>query len=294
MKLAIVALAVLVACKKDGGTPQQGDVTQTPPPPQPQTSAVTLDGKPYVVAKALAAAQPDGTIVVYLTNKAATCDELLGKMFDKDEGEVHLLATLAPRLSPEGEETWTVAKASIEPASEQQPEQPVTVAGTADQGAKLDVTTELTVEGAPGTIAVKGTITAAGCGAPDTSKGPGVPKAKQASTATVTIGKKQLPLVGAIRKGDDVVLSDFPKDCSPATWYMGARLRRERGTWYLGGARFAKEQRATQPIELGVKPGATGKTEDGPTVELALSGSGQIGDYPIALAGTVQALDCPK
>jgi hypothetical protein len=45
---------------------------------------------------------------------------------------------------------------------------------------------------------------------------------------------------------------------------------------------------------LVIMPGTTGTSADDPTVELALGGSGSIGDYPIVLAGSIEAVACSR
>ena len=106
----------------------------------------------------------------------------------------------------------------------------------------------------------------------------------------MTIANKQLPIRGAMRRGEDIEFSDFAWTCTTAQ-YIGVRLRREGDAWHLDGARLAGE--STGPAKgLSIKPGATGKSADGPTVELELDGADKVGDYPVALVGTVQAIEC--
>jgi hypothetical protein len=43
-----------------------------------------------------------------------------------------------------------------------------------------------------------------------------------------------------------------------------------------------------------VVAGAKGTSADGPTVQLELSGAGKVEKYPVAIAGKIEAIDCPK
>ena len=180
----------------------------------------------------------------------------------------------------------TIAKNGFEPLDPKQLKEAYVGSVAAAKGKLTPVQMEI-LEDDVG-IGVAGQFDAEGCGEqvipPET-------KAVHPSTGVMWIATKKFPVRAAVLHGDTLTLLDQPKDCSNGTLLMGARLARANGKWTLDGTRLPVVAIADAP-KLAVAAGATGASADGPTVQLALSGSDRIGDYPVGLEGSVEALDC--
>lgn len=275
-------------------TPTVSEAKTTPPPvdstpltPSSEKLTVNVDGKPMSWAHAFVKRLPDGRLQLYV-GPGGACSELLINLFNGTAP--HLLVDLPSKLAADGTEAYAVEGLNYGPPTDAEPGGLAKVKGNLRAGSKVDIELAFRAKGGRDEkLEVKGRVVAESCGEQDTSKGV-LPNAIHASTATMTIAKKKIPIRAALVKGDTVELSDFPRDCT-AAWFLGARIRRESGKWLLDGTRFEKEIDGA-PTALMVKPGKTGKSADGPTVELTLSGSDKIGDYPVAITGTVEAIDC--
>lgn len=302
----ILCLSAAAACssKKD-----EAPSTTTPPPPPPAPKlAATIAGKPVTLAQAFLKALPyDGAYSIYLTSGKGSCKELLDSLYTRSKEDQYVLFTTGPRLAANGtlsNEVTDVLRmgnsVKIAPGSK------VTIPSKPAAGSKLDIPIDVDAEVSnEGTLGLHGVIAAEACGEqPFTADI--LPKATHASTATLTIAGKQVPLVGARRdaKSDRIELSTSPLVCGPATAIANVQLEyahklwKARGRW-LGSETLqnsssidAKEGQA-ETKDLVVKPGTPGTSDDGPTVPLELSGTGTLDGYTIALAGTIEALDCP-
>jgi hypothetical protein len=286
-----VACVVMVAACKGGAKSNEkpaggGSALGSAPPSASSASTLSIvqDGKPIPVENAFVKQMPDGKLQLYV-GQGGSCGELLTNLFNGKNQ--HVLVDLPSVLNSDGTESWTVTDVYVMPPETADPGGKVNVKGTLAKGSKVDI--ELQFTSAAAKLEVKGNVTAESCGEPDVSTGP-LPKAQHASTATMTIANKAIPIRAALVKGKNVELSDFPRDCSSA-WFIGAALKRD-GDWHLSGRRFAK------PVDGGgdgltVTEGAKGTSADGPTVQLTLGGAGKVGDYPVKLDGTVEALACP-
>src|SRR5262245_5382900 len=190
-------IAVLAACN-----------SSTPPAPQAKPAfgldqlKVTIDGRPVAMAKAYLKGLPAGRWQLFVTSAEATCKELQTNLFTAREGAQTLLLDIGHRLAPDGTLATVVTDAYIRGSGEVAPGSSATVDG--DQ-----VTLSYRATGDGHVYEVSGSLAAAHCGEP--------PKPPPPATATVTVAGKALPLVGAIRTGDAVVLSTGPKDCTPST-----------------------------------------------------------------------------
>ena len=105
-------------------------------------------------------------------------------------------------------------------------------------------------------------------------------------------GPSTVPLVGAIRRSDNITLSTALRECSPPTVPAQVVLEHTTAGWSMSGTWFETAVGGTEIPELKIAPGSTGSSVDGATVTLALSGTGKIGDYPVGLAGSIEAIDC--
>lgn len=282
---------------------------------------VDLQGKPVAVTKAFIKRIPvDGRFQLFLTDGNGNCQELLDNSFDHMSDKA-ILVDVGPRLQADNKSFKTEVTdlysgpddAKVKPGSS------VTINGNADKGTKVEITidADIDVTGSkrPGAIALHGRFTAEGCGARAETSHDGEPKAAHPSKATMTIGGKTLPIVGAIFKGakpepkDGVeqqrtlFLSTGPKDCSGTTPWAAFRLEREWKAWKLDGSFVAGKKsndsmsdKDGQPETKGltVTVGAKGESPDGPTVQIELGGSGTIGGVAVELKGTVEAIDCPE
>lgn len=300
--LATTTIAIaMVACK--GGT----NSAPAPTKPAKPAIAVSIAGAPVVVAHAFIKRQPtDGAYVVYLADAGdASCEELMTSVY-LHRGE-RVLFTIGKRLATDGKLTSEVVDLTrrgttgvIVPGSQ------AVVTGTAAPGEKvaLSIDADVDVEG-EGRIAIHGSVTADGCGA-QTYDAMDVPKVTHASTATVTLAGRELPLVGArhTRAGDTLLLSTAPLACSPSTPLGAVMIEHAGGYWkvrglWLGGDPSwddpGKRVVDTEPdgAQLVAKPGATGTSADGATLQLALSGVGKVGGYTLELHGAIESVDCP-
>lgn len=298
-------MIALVACK--GGSKDGGPTKPAEPSPSPSKAsiAVSIAGKPVAVEHAFVKRQPtDGAYVVYLADAGTpSCEELMTSVY-LHRGE-RVLFSIGKHLATDGTVTSEIVDLSrrgttgtIAPGSK------AVVKGTAAAGEKveLSIDADVDVEG-EGKIAIHGSVTALGCGA-QSYDAMDVPKAPHASTATVTLAGRELPLVGARRSGGTLLLSTAPAACSPSTPLGAVMVEHADGYWkvrglWLGGDPSwddpAKRVPDTQPDgqQLTAKPGATGTSADGATLPLELSGVGKVGGYTIELHGAIEALDCP-
>ncbi len=267
----------------------KADVTKKPKSLDALT--VTVDGTPKAMTKAFIKPQPDGTFQLFVSEKNGSCDELLISSFNGTEGSVDVLVQIVTLLAADGSETRIVKDVYLGPPTEADAGSKAKVHGNADKGTDVDVDLDFTSQAGSGAkLAIHGSLTAEGCGPRDTSKGPGIGKVTHPSTAKMTIGGKTFDVKGAIKQGDYLELTDFPRDCTVG-WFIGVRVAVEHGNWLLNGTRIAElsEGKATG---LKIVAGKKGDGDDGKTVELTASGAGTIGAYGVKLEGVVEALEC--
>ncbi|MCX5741908.1 MAG: hypothetical protein NT062_05335, partial [Proteobacteria bacterium] len=180
----------LVACggKKEGDAGKGSDLTQ-PVKPAPGPGAfekleVTLDGVRVPVETAIAKMLPDGRVQLYLSpKKVVTCKELLVNVFN-DKTPDSVLVDLVARLAADGKDTYTTGDLYMGTPNATDPGGKATVGGAATKDAKVDVTLDFT--GTTGfekkKLVVKGAVAVTGCGAQDTTTGPGVSTTPASST----------------------------------------------------------------------------------------------------------------
>ena len=280
----------------------------------------TVAGKPVAMSRAFLKRIPvDGRYQLFISDKGGDCSQLLDNMFNHMSDNA-LLFDVGPKLQADNKSFKTEVTylysgpddAKVAPGSS------VTFTGNADKGTKVDITidADITVTGSrrPGAIALHGRLTAEGCGARAETNHDGEPKAAHPSKATVTVGGKTLPIVGAIFKGKrpeprdgveqqrNLFLSTGPKDCSGTTPWAAFELEREWRAWTLDGQFMPGKKGNNSAVDkdgqpetkgLTVTVGAKGESPDGPTVQIELGGTGTIGGVPVELKGTVEAIDCP-
>ncbi len=317
-----LACVILAACggKKTGDTGGSGSGSSTPAVVPvgatfPKLTA-KIDGKDVVMESALIKQKPDGATQLYLTpKKVATCKELLSNVFDGG-GDQRIIVDLPVYLGADGKETGGVGDIYMGAPRSADAGATSKVAGPTAKDAKVDVDLAFTVTNGRGQkVDVKGTVTATGCGDQPDEPDMGIPRAKHASTAKMTIAGKSFP-VAAIRKGKTFELVDYPRQCMVAK-YLGIRITNDGPIWKLDGKRI-QDMKMFDPSIPAIKAGSgsgsatpeapkptwkitaskaqkgagTGSDATDATVELALEGEGKIGDYPVKLEGTVEAIDC--
>jgi hypothetical protein len=284
----------LLACGGSSDKPVAGsnDKVAEPPPGVLDKLHVTVDGKPVGMDKAYIKRLPAGRYQVYVTNKVSSCKQLLDNLFDKVWGEETVLANIGHRLSPQGKETTIVTEVFIRGSGELTGTSKASVGGSTDVGGRAMVALDYTATGDGRNYEVHGTFGAEGCGL-DQNDLSGVTKATHASTAQVTVGGKTLGLVAAIRRGPgrDLVLSTGRKGCAATKPAAEIILEHTGDTWHLEGEWLGTTVQTTTK-DLVVTTKAKGAGADGPTIQLELSGKATIGEYPVAIAGTIEALDC--
>lgn len=291
-------LVVLCACSKHdqaappapapGGSSAPSAPAAPAKPAAPTTLKATFAGTPVTFTEAYIKRTGPRGHSMFLTDNHSSCQELMDSLYSGHDGEHTLLVEMGKRLAPDGTLTGLVTQYHVHGPHDPKPGSKAVVG---DNG-------EVALDVSAGDIEVHGTVKPQMCG-DDVGDKSGIPKAQHPSSAKLTVAGHDLPLVGAIVRGDYLMLSSGPKDCSSTTQWAEAIVERDGGTWKLHGEWLAQEAgnyESPDPKTAGIKiqRGAKGKSEDGPTVQLDLSGSGKIGDYPVALAGTIEALDCPK
>lgn len=321
---AAVVFAVLLACRAPDQTKRRADTSATTTSKAPSDSSVvsaassgaavesfndlrvTFGGQPVKVAKALIKRIPvSGRFQLVLTDKTANCEELISSLWDSHKGEHKVLIDLGQNLATDGTLQSLVTYA-YSPDVTIQPGSSVKIGGKADAGERVSVAIDLSGASDKSPLEVHGSFIAEGCGERLSANKDGEPKAKHASTATLTIAGKKLPIFSMVRHGSvaddrqapDFVLSTGPKDCSTTTPWAEVVLERHHGFWHARGQWLPNgAQNNALPddktSQIKITAGKAGTSDDGPTVELKLDGSGTIGDYPIALDGTIEAIDCP-
>ena len=243
---------------------------------------VVVDGASIAVETAFFKRFPDDHLELVL-GEHASCGQLLVNVFDGRRP--YVLVDLPRQLLADGREQYGVGDVWFHGPWRSQGT--VAVKGGIAKGDRAEIT--LDVSSPDAKLAFKGTVTAESCGDEDAHAHDAV-KGSHPSTATMTIANKTIAIRAAIVQGDLVELNDYPRTCDVLP-LNGARLSRFHGKWTLDGARLPKPIDTTaQPFDI--KLGAKGTSADGPTVQLALSGAAKIGDYTVALAGTIEALDC--
>lgn len=240
---------------------------------------VKRDGKPLEVAHAFTKRMPDGRVQLYL-GEGGSCDELLSSMFDGKQK--HVLIDLKTLLLSDGKDQTAVGDVYAGPPAKSDEHSTAFIHGELSKGAKVPI--DLEVTSAEAKLDVKGRVTAESCGDVD------APPPAAAGAATMTIAGKPFVVRAALARGNDLELSDLPRDCESAH-YIGVRLRREGGTWKLDGARMPVE--VTGPakgLNVSNSP-AKGSAAPG-HVMMSLQGSDSIGAFTVALAGDVDVTDC--
>lgn len=267
---------------------------------------VTVDGAPVKIQQALIKRIPlAGRYQLLINDSVTQCDQLLDNLFDgKSVGENHLLLDIGQHLFADGTLAPVVTYSYGPGSMEQQKGTKVKITGKADKGEKVEVTLDMVELADKKKREVHGSFIAEGCGERAETDRSGMPKAKHPSAASITIAGKKLPIVGAIRTGRDpkardLVLSSGPKDCSSTTPWAEIVLDQRGGIWHVTGQWLERElSNSMTPDEntkdMKVTAGAKGTSDDGPTVELKLEGKGKIDDFPIAIEGTVEAIECPE
>lgn len=326
---ALLAAVAAIGCKSRqapgagtaAGTAGAGSGSAPPTAPGALgTLSVTRDGARVAMARAMVKRLPvDGRYQVYVTSGDASCQELLANVFAHRDPSASLLFDAGDRLAADGSLAGTVTAVysgpddvTIEPGAK------FALSGTAEAGARVEISIDAKLvvassePGRGGTVVVAGRFPATACG--DQAADPlGIPKAPHPSTATLTVAGVTRPIVSAIRTGSvnpnagtrparNLVLSTGPKDCSDTTPWAAAILAYQTGTYELSGQWLGRTLRNSsmadkdgQPETKGlvVTAGTAGQSADGPTIELALAGQGTIDGYPVALAGSIEAIDCP-
>ncbi|HWU87699.1 MAG TPA: hypothetical protein VN253_10515 [Kofleriaceae bacterium] len=326
MRIAIAVALALAACKggkKDEakGQPGAGSGSETGPgagpvsatssaqaaaAPDPMAAlSVRFAGKPIPMQRAFVKRMDPDRYQVYITNGGGSCQELLDNMFGAGD-RIAVLASVTPRLNADGKTSFQITDVyEGAPTMVIEPGARAAFNGAAAKGEAVEVVLDFVArakesEAKQLLVEVHGSFTAEGCGTRNRDPA-GVPRAAHPTAATVTIANRRLELKGAIVKRagrePDLLLSTGSKDCSSTTPWASVILERTGGRWRASGTWLEHEASAAQrPDEQGFKAvlGAAGTSDDGPTVQLALSGAGKLGGYAIALDGTIEALDCKK
>lgn len=301
VRIAIAVLLLVAACKgKEKAKPAEapGSATSTAPPSELAQLAARFDDQPAVMQRAFVKRSEPDRYQLYITNSGGTCRELLDNRFG--DKRLDILATVTPRINVDGKRYLELTEIHEGPATMViAPESKIAIRGTGALGERTEIDLEFTAESkSPARkISARGTFIADGCGA-GTPDPVGVPRAPHATSATVTIANQRLEVKGAIAKPNgDLYLTTAQKDCSRGAPLAPVIVERVRGAWRVTGTWLDRELTADAPKApkaLAAVRRATGKSDDGPTVNLALSGSGTFGGYAVELAGEIEAIECKE
>jgi hypothetical protein len=283
-------LFVLVACGKSG--------TKAKPQGSFDTLKASNAGQPIAIDRAfIKRISPDVYTVVLGAGKGS-CEDLLAGADKSKPGTLAFSFTFAKRL----DDTFHVTDVwsrdfSVKVSA------PGTVMfdGTADKDSKATIKNVVFNEGP---FSATGAFTAIGCGE-QPATGMGVPKAPKKMKGGITINGRVLDVRGVTvqtRLGAEaqdlpnIRISSSPLDCSGVTLPAQAILERVDGHWTLGGTWFEKPLAAVdeQVKELAFSANSVGKSSDGPTLMMQLSGIGTIGDLKVQLSGTAEAIECVR
>lgn len=271
----MLALAVLVACSSK---------TEKKPAPAQKLDGlqVSVDGKPLAIDRAFMRHLSPDVYGIVLGAGKGSCTE---------DGNVGF--TIGKKLAATGHESFQITQLYSRDF-DLRIEQPI----------KIELAgTRLTLPPiSAGKLTMSGHGDLVDC--PDQPPaGMGAPKVKHPSKARIIVAGKSLDIKGVtVQTRADKAAADLPnivistnvKDCSTITLPAPILLERTDGKWLLRGSWLAAEQTTDQPTELTFSANDVGKSIDGPTLELQLSGSGKIGDYTVKLDGTVEAIECVR
>ena len=279
----IATVLVLAGCSKSDS------------PQPPQNVRISIGGAPQLAVDRafIKRVSPDVYSVLVGAGKGS-CASLLG---GTNEGTGQALGfTIAKRVSVTGAETHVLTDVySRDFDAAGIPPTPVRFTGTANKGATATI--ELP-ELAGKQLAIAGSVTAVGCGDAPIA-GAGVPKAQHPSKGTIVVAGKPLKIVNMtvrVRPGaaatdaPNIVISTGPRDCSGIELPAPVILERADQKWTLRGTWFDKPLEGSG--DLAFSANSTGKSADGPTLMLQLSGSGTFGGYSVELMGRAQAIEC--
>lgn len=303
MRAFLAGVCVLAACGKGDDKPR---ATAADPAPAAGAFAklrVTFEGKPVAIDRAFIKRISPDAYVLQLGAGQGSCEALMSGAVDAQPGATSFAMTIFKRVAPTGHEKHVIADFW----SRDWPVKPVlggavTLAGEPARGAQVAIELPRILDVPPprtdARLVIEGALTAVGCGDQPVT-GLGAPKTPKKSKATITIAGKQLPIRGVVFNTPDIVISTSPKDCSQVTPSAPVILERVRGHWGLRGTWFeqpvqntALPDPATEQLQFGAR-GVT-KTDEGPVLDMVLSGTGKIGDYDVKLEGTIEALECVR
>ena len=283
-----IAIVLLLACGK------KTEVAQ----PTFDNFHITVDGKRLSIDRAFIKEVSPGVWTVLVGAGKGSCESLIA---GTNEGTGQAFSfTVQKRVGPVGHEShiltdlWSRDFDAKVPTGEK--------VAILDEKVGKDRRTNIILPPMTGerfTI-VKGQLTAIGCATPPPS-GAGVPKVEHRSRGVILMAGNKLAIQNVtvqVRKGaaaadlPNIVISTGPRDCSGVNLPAPVIIERIDGKWFLYGTWFDGKLEGTEPIELTFSANMAGKSEDGPTVNLQLSGKGKFGDYTVELFGTVEAIEC--
>ena len=264
---------LLVACSSKKSEP--------PPPPSKaklDKLVVTVDGKPLALDRAFIKRTSPDVHTVILGNAKGSCTE---------DGTLGF--TLTKRLAATGHDRYWITDIYARDFDPQ---------FTGAFSAEL-ADTQISVQAKTPKLAIDGTFAATPC--PDVQPtGMGVPKMTHKSAGTITVAGKRLDIKGVTvqaRAGvaatdlPDIVISTNVKDCSTVTLPAPVIVARTDGKWTMRGTYFDGELAETEST-LAFNANNVGKSPDGATLDLQLTGAAKLGDYTVKLSGTAEAIEC--
>ena len=275
--MRILALVLLVACSS-----KKSDKPAPAPAATFDNLTVTLDGKPLAIDRGFVRhLSPDVFGIVFGAGKGS-CIE------DGNFG-----FTIRKDLAQTGHESFWIS-AIYSRDVELKLAAPIKV--TFD-GTKLDLPaiTE-------GKLSMTGHADLVECPA-ERPGGIGAPKVTHPSNARIIVAGKPLDIKGVtVQTRPGVAATDLPnitistnvKDCSAVTLPAQIILERIDTKWSLRGSWLTDTLTTELPTDLGFTASTVGTSADGPTIELQLKGSAKLGDYPVKLEGTVEAIECVR
>lgn len=302
-----VAFALLLAAcgtaDEEALPPTERAAPQTPVPAGAATISVEGEARPVGSAFAW---RHDGAVRLLASTAERTCGDVQARSRSREDDEVIFDLRLLENLTPDGRLFWRVSSFHAGGGIQFWDEREVPVEGEVAPGEPFAVTLAVGTygDGFPDRrqrhVRLAGRVEAQGCPpvAGRERDDPG-PVLERPQDATLEVAGHRLPIVGALMRGDDLVLSTAPASCddhlnrgAPAILELGhgghiggQRLRSANlsGRWFDGNLIEASDRLG---LSFTVRPAGEGR------VRARVEGSATVRDYPVSLSGELVALDC--
>ena len=242
----------------------------------------TYKDKRLPLVSALAFSRGGSAVQVTMSTHELTCDHLR-KAVTKHPDEVNFDLTVAPLLSADGKETWSLASARFGQVTRQGRLGPVNLSSY-NPSEQIHMRFDHTLVFPPDKLILKGALDVKGCGVLPWSKGAEV---RRQTDLKVTLAGKALTINGATLSNNTLRLSTEPHPCGTIVGSDIALTLTLGG----GGVTAIRLEGYALPRTLFTKL-ESGVTVDRSDGDIKLAGEVQVGSYPLALEGIARAQVC--